>query len=638
MRRALATCLQSVLFASVACAAPNPSVNVVTYHGDTLRTGWNAGETVLTPANVVPSSFGLLHQVPLDEQVDAQPLYLSNQAISGHGMHNVVYVVTENNSVYAIDAASGAVLLQTNLGTPVSENVLPGGCNNNSDVVGIGSTPVIDTAAGLLYVIAYTYENNTAVYRIHALSLSTLKDAITPQVISATATYHNGKPASFDPNNQRQRSALLEANGTIYAGFASWCDIDNNVSRGWVLGWNATTLAALPTARLIDQYYKSNDSFFLSSVWMSGYGLAADAGGSIYFVTGNSDYNGRTYNPVYNLEESVVKVSPDLATVQDHFTPSGGANGWQSLDPADADLGSGGVLLLPDQPGAYTHLAVAAGKQGPMYFLNRDSLGGAGGLGKTLGGYANGGCWCGQSFYTGADGVGRVIASTGYNAVSWKLKTSATTRPILTRESTSPGFNDDQDPGFFTTISSNGTTAGSAVVWALTRPSGGNADPIGVYLQAMDPGHGLVVTYTAEAGTWPNGGNANANLVPTVANGLVYVAAYANLSIFGPTTTATAVKTAFRAPAYAQPPLYPGVKHDLHGTVVAMTGDQLTLRTRTGALVRVDYGAARGAGHVAAPKLGSAALARGDYAAGGAFVAKFLLHQKNKPSLWAADR
>jgi hypothetical protein len=619
-------------------AAPMASAtNVTTYHFDTLRTGWNQAETTLTPSTVGSSSFGLLSQTALDEQVDAQPLFVAGQTIQGQGTYDVVYVATENNTIYAIDANSGNVLLSQNYGQAVPINALPGGCNNNSNNMGINSTPVIDTAAGLLYAMTYTYENHVPTFRIHALSLSTLQDTMSPPKVTASSTYKNGKPANFLAANNRQRAALLEANGNIYAGFASWCDINSNVSRGWVLGWNAGTLAPLPAAKLMNREQRSPDEFFLTSVWMSGYGIAADASGSLYFITGNTDYDGKDYNSTYNLAESVVKLSPDLTTVQSFFTPRGGPNGWRNFDHYDVDFGSAGALLLPDQPGAYTHLAIAAGKGGPMYLLNRDSLGGLAKGSLTLGEYYNGGCWCGQSYYMGSDGIGRVVSSTGYNVGVWQVQTSASAAPKLSLESQSQGFNNDQDPGFFTSVSSNGTAADSAVVWAVTRPSAGNPDPLGVYLVAIDPANNSQLLYTAEAGTWPFAGNANANLVPVAANGHVFVASYGNLSIFGLTGT-PARKIAFRAPPAPVPALYPGVSHELHGMVTAITATTMTLRTRTGSVVQVDVAAAKAAGNLAPPAVGHAALVRGNYDAHGTLVAKFVVHQKDNVGLWESDR
>jgi hypothetical protein len=606
--------------------------DAVTYHYDNQRTGWNQSETALTAASVGGGQFGLLEQVALDEQVDAQPLFLGGETIAGQGTFDVVYVATENNTVYAIDANSGNVLTSNNLGQAVPISALPGYCNNNSNNMGINSTPVIDRNAGLLYVIANTFVNNTPVFYLHALSLTTLQDAMTPVAVYGQSTFKNGKAIYFVSANNRQRAGLVETGGNIYAGFASWCDINSNVSRGWVLGWNASTLAPLPVSVLNNRKPKSPDDFFLTSVWMSGYGIASDDNGSLFLVTGNSDYSGTTWNKTYNLAESVVKLSTDLTTVESFYTPNNPSYGWKPLDRDDGDFGSAGVLLLPAQPGKYPNMAVAAGKQGPTYLLNQDNLGGLGEPSKTLGTVENDGCWCGQSYFVGADGNARVVTSTGNTLRSYKVETSVS--PRLALETSWYGVDGAQDPGFFTTISSNGTQAGSAVVWAMARPT--DTDPADVTLYAFDPTNASGPIWSGVAGTWPFAGSANANLVPVVANGHVFVASYGNLSIFGVSDAAR--HKAFRAPPRPQMVIFPGAPHELRGMVMARDTGAVTLRLRNGAMVKVDIAAAQKASHVAPPSVGHAALARGAYGKDGVFEAVYLLHQKDSEKLWPADR
>jgi hypothetical protein len=611
-------------------AATPGGVNLLTYHYDNLRTGWNSSETVLTTANVNATSFGLLRQVALDEQVDAQPLFVSNQTISGQGQHDVVYVASENNTIYAIDPDTGAVLLSRNLGTPVPITALPMGCNNNSNNVGINSTPVIDLTAGALYVVTYTYENSVPTFRVHALNLSTLQDQTPDVLATGTNTLKNGRPIQFVSANNRQRPALLEANGNIYAAFGSWCDLNSNVSRGWVLGWNASNLSPLASSKLNNQRVKSPDDFFQTSVWMSGYGLAADSSGSIYLATANSDYDGKTWNPAYNLSESVVKLSGDLAGVQGYFTPSGANYGWRTLDEMDYDFGAGGVLLLPDQAGAYPHLAVAAGKAGPMYLLNRDNLGGLGGLKVTLGGYQNRRCWCGPSYYVGADGIGRVVESSGNEMDVWKIVTAPATKLVF---DASNFITYGQNSGFFTSISSNGTAAGSHTIWAVTRPV--NSNPADVALQAFDPANGAYSIYVATAGTWPFVGG-NSNIVPVVANGHVLVATYANLSIFG-LIGSGAAPISFHAPPPPQSMLFAKAPHVVYGVVMATGDETLTLQARGNREVTVDTRKARAASDYAASAVGEAALVLGDYRQG-TLVAQAVMHAKQDQELWGRDR
>src|SRR5262249_44957851 len=233
---------------------------------------------------------------------------------------------------------------------------LPGGCNNNGPNIGINSTPVIDPSSNTIYVVTDTFESNHAVYRIHALDPSTLNDTVTPVTVTATGTLSDGSTYHFNAFASRLRAALLVANGNVYAGFASYCDVDANQSRGWILGWQTGTLTPLPSNELTNKLKHSTDDFFLTSIWMSGYGLASSVAGDIYFVTGNSDYSGNSYDKVQNIAESVVQLSPDLSSVKSLFTPMGSDIGWQILDEEDADFGSGGAMLLPPQSGQSANL------------------------------------------------------------------------------------------------------------------------------------------------------------------------------------------------------------------------------------------------------------------------------------------
>jgi hypothetical protein len=499
---------------------------VTTYHNDNNRTGWNQTEKVLTPTSVGSASFGLLQTVTLDDQVDAQPLVVPGVVITAgqfQGTHDVVYVATEGNTVYAIDIHSRAVLLSPNFGKPVAS---PLGCNNNGPNVGINSTPVIDPDSKTLYVMIYTQDQSGPTYRLHALDLGSLTDKVTPQLVTASHTLNNGRVFNFNAKYQRQRPGLLLASGSVYAGFGSFCDIAGNLSRGWLLGWTAGSMTPFPTNQLLDQQATSPDAFFLSSIWMSGYGLATDDAGNIVFVTGNSDPG--TYDGITNIQESVVKVSPTLTTVLGVFTPSNQVN----LDQGDVDFGAGGVLVLPDQPGATPHLAVAAGKTGMMFLMNEDKLGGYSTTkNNVLGTYSIGGCWCGQSYFVDpSDGLGRVVSSGGGAIEVFKIQTSP--KVGLKRAASGSGLGGQlQSPGFFTSISSNGKA--NPIIWALSRPTTNNKGaPIRLF--AFDPESGTKMTklFESVAGNWPNTGG-NANLVPVVANGLVFVASNQELQVFG---------------------------------------------------------------------------------------------------------
>jgi hypothetical protein len=315
---------------------------------------------------------------------------------------------------------------------------------------------------------------------------------------------------------------LLLANGNVYAGFGSFCDHGVNESRGWLLGWQTGTLAPLPANQILDTQATSPNNYFLSAIWMSGSGLAADYAGNILFVTGNSDPSGTTYDGITDIQESVVKVSPDLTTVLDLFTP----DNQPQLDKQDKDFGAGGVMLLPDQPGGIPHLAVAAGKDGNMFFMNEDFLGGhSSTTNNVLGTYQIGNCWCGESYFN--DGQARVVSSGGIQVMVWTLSTSPSASLALAKSSPALAI---RTGGFFTTVSSNG--ASNPIIWAVALGS----DLFTVNLLAFDPETGntsqpMNQLFNGKAGTWNS--TSRAFLVPVVANGNVFVATYAQLAIFG---------------------------------------------------------------------------------------------------------
>jgi len=614
--------------AATVSIAAQPKLAVTTYHYDNLRTGWDDSETTLSYENVSNGSFGLLHAIALDDQVDAQPLIVPGEKTTrgaAPGRHDVIYVATESNTVYAIDASRGNVLFKQNLGNPVP---YPLGCNNNGPNVGINGTPVIDPTANVMYVIAYTLQSGVPTYTIHELNLANLTDAVAPVVVSASHMLLNGTTYTFNATYQRQRPALLEANGNVYAGFGSFCDYSASVSRGWLLGWQTGSLTPLPANRLNDMLAVSPDDFFLSSIWMSGYGLAADSSGNVYFVTGNSDPN--SYNGVTNVQESVVKVSSDLTQLLSIFTPSG----VTILDEGDVDFGSGGVLLLPTTAQSVPPLAAAAGKKGTMYLLDQDNLGGytAGGPNNDLDAKKIGGCWCGESYFDAAtDSVPRIVASGGNYVTVWKVRTSPTVK--LFPAGTSAELPGGQDPGFFTTISSDGSSPG-AIIWAVARPqtAPGNITLFAFKSQPQSGSSSLETLYSASAGSWEDY-NGNANIVPVVANGKVYVASYKQLDIFGiggrKASAATAGAAAFTAT---------GAPHEITGTLVAVNGAILALRTRTGEIARIDDSVAVRRERSSDLVAGEPFTAWGSYDTAGILHAVTIVRAKPSRAMWPPDR
>ncbi|HEV3092453.1 MAG TPA: hypothetical protein VGX91_13510 [Candidatus Cybelea sp.] len=603
---------------------------VVTYHYDTLRTGWNADESTLTQKSLKNGSFGLLQTVALDDQVDAQPLLVPDETIGAGeysgSEHDVVYVVTESNTIYAIDATSGTILLSQNLGTPVP---MPLGCNNNGPNVGTTATPVIDQAANVMYVIAYSLVGSVPTYTIHELNLSTLTDAVTPVVVSASHKLTNGHTYKFAAAYQRQRPALLEANGNVYAGFGSFCDYYGSQSRGWLLGWQAGTLTPLSANRLVDSRATSRKrDFFLSSIWMSGDGIAADATGDLYFVTGNSQP--KTYNGDTDIQESVVKVSADLTDLLGIFTPANATR----LDDEDGDFGSGGVLLLPTT-GSGPALATAAGKNGTLFLLNQNDLGGYHRKGDHVLSKASiGGCWCGESYFAAASsGGGRVVASGGNSLTLWNVEGSS--KATLVSAGSVNYLPGGQDPGFFTSVSSNGEGLG-AIIWAVTRPQYASG-PISLYAftsKATGGSSTLQTLYEGTAGSWASS-NGDANLVPVVANGKVYVASYEQLDIFG--LGASGTKRPLTR-GFAGGGVIGGAAHQVTGTLMTIGGSLLTLRTRTQQIVRVDDSDAVRRERSSELVLGQPFEAGGRYDAAGVLHAAIIVRAKPLPVAWPPDR
>jgi hypothetical protein len=456
-------------------------------------------------------------------------------------------------------------------------------------------------------------------YYLHALSLTTLADLVPPEEISASAPLRGGRTYRFNASVSRQRAALLLANGNIYAGFASFCDVSADQSRGWVLGWNQNTLSPLAANKLNNQLASSPHDFFLSSVWMSGYGFAANSAGSILFVTGNSDYSGSTFSSKYNITESAAEMSGDLTTLEGLFTPSN----WRQLDKWDSDFGSGGLMLMPTQPGEFPDLAVAAGKFGEMYVLDADNL-------KTkLFAQKIDECWCGPSYYQGSDGSGHIVASGGNTVRVFENQGNA--EPDFAQVSEFDGIAGRQNPGFFTSVSSNGTKAGSAIVWAVGRPADNTLANIDLY--AVNPDNGNLLFHSV-AGRWLNT-NGDSNTVPLVANGLVYVATDQMLTIFGRGAKGNVGLPKIR-PAM-RTALAPG-EHEIYGTVANIRGNSLLVKTRGGEAVRVKTISAMRAHDYAPPMVGRALIARGKFDGAGVLEANAILHAVSHPAMWPADR
>jgi len=335
------------------CSLAQSQVNILTGNYDNQRTNANLQETLLTTVNVNPNSFGKIGTFPVDGQIYAQPLYAAGIPITGKGTCNVVYVATMHNSVYAIDAdapQSTVALWQVNLGPSVPSSLL-----NFSDVLpetGILSTPVIDLTKQVMYVVSDTLENGGPVFRIHALSLADGHETLSgPAVISATVQ-GNGAGSyfgslTFDPLLHLQRPALALSNGMVYVCFGSHGD--GGYYHGWILGYDSSNLQSrVATINLSPKGVGA-------SVWQSGRGPAIDKNGNLVIATGNGDFDSFS-----NFGESVIQLSPYLK-VLDFYTPSD----WANLNDKDWDLGSTGVIVVPN-----TNWMLTGAKSGLLYLIN----------------------------------------------------------------------------------------------------------------------------------------------------------------------------------------------------------------------------------------------------------------------------
>jgi hypothetical protein len=356
-------------------------VSVLTQRYDSARDGLNANETTLTLNNVNASTFGKLFSVPVDGRVFAQPLFVSNVSIPGNGIHNVIYVATQHDSVYAYDADGLQLqpLWMVNLATNSCPNgwtctSVPASSNTSTtDVlpeVGVTSTPVIDPSTNTLYVVAKTQEvfgsTTNFVYRLHALDITTGADRPNSPVVIQGQIPGSGNPNNngfvmFSPQYSLQRPALALVNNSVYIAFGSWGDVD--IWHGWVFGYVASSLAQLAAFSVTP-----NGSEGHGGIWMHGNGLGADANGYLYFSAGNGGFDG-----IANYSDSFLKLATPGLTIADYFTPFN----QSTLDAGDLDIASGGLMLLPDSAGTpqHPHILMGCGKNGAIYVIDRDKIG-----------------------------------------------------------------------------------------------------------------------------------------------------------------------------------------------------------------------------------------------------------------------
>ena len=498
----------------------NTANELLTYKYDNNRTGSNPNETSLNTSNVNSSQFGLRVTYPVDGNVYAQPLYMSGLTING-GTHNVVFVATENDSVYAFDAdekSAGQPLWHTSFINPshgittISDSDVQ--CNNITPQYGITGTPVIDPNAGILYVVASTKENGVFYQRLHALNILTGQEVSgSPAVISGsvkgTGDGSVGGYVSFNPLQQLQRPGLLLLNGVVYIAFGSHCDA--NPYHGWVFGYNATSLQQTAI-------YNTTPNASEGAIWQSGGGLAADSSGNIYYMSGVGTFDADTGGIDYS--DSFVKLSTQNGLkVADYMTPFNQA----CMDYIDQDLGSGGPLLLPT-----SNELIGVGKEGRIYVINRGNMGKYTAVYNPCGNQSHtnydkviqelppgtvGGLWGTPTYVDSSAGEYLFFGGSESHLTAFSL-----TNGLLSSKATSQIPETCGYGGCNSVVSSNGTTAGTAILWCI--------DPAG-FLRAYDAtnlGHELF--------NHSIGGSVKFS-APGEANGRVLVGTLNSLEIYG---------------------------------------------------------------------------------------------------------
>jgi outer membrane protein assembly factor BamB len=494
----------------------------VTFKNDLARSGQNTTETKLTPATVTPSTFGLLRVLAVDGKVDAQPLYLSQFQIQG-AAHNVVLAATEHDSVYAFDADTGAILWQVSL---LGAGEVPSdthGCNQVTPEIGITSTPVIDRGAGThgtVFIVAMSKDAASAYHqRLHALDLASGAELLQgPVDIAATYPTANGGMTAFTAGQYEERAALLLAQGTIYTTWTSHCDIPPY--SGWIIAYAESSLARTAVLNVAPNGNAG------PAIWMSGGGPAADAAGNIYLLTANGAFepalDARGFPQRGDFGNSFLKLSPAGAglTVADYFTM------WNEVaeSAADLDLGSGGELLLPDltdAAGSQRHLVIGAGKDGNIYLVNRDSMGGfnatANAIWQELDGVLPGGVRATPAWFNG---------TVYYGDAGSTLKAFAVKNAKLSATPTSQSPSHYGFPGTSPSVSADGDA--NAIVWAheSSKPA---------VLHAYDAANLAIELYNTNqaAGNRDHFGAGNKFITPTVADGKVFVGTTNSVAVFG---------------------------------------------------------------------------------------------------------
>ncbi|HEX3845734.1 MAG TPA: chitobiase/beta-hexosaminidase C-terminal domain-containing protein, partial [Steroidobacteraceae bacterium] len=528
--------------------------------------GANLAETTLTTSSVSPSTFGLLATLPVDADVYAQPLYVPHVSVAGQGSHNVLYVASMNDTLYAFDADGGSLLWSVNLATSVGATPAPIGSftfSGNQNIVGnigILGTPVIDPSTNLMYLVACTLENNTLVWRLHEIDITSGTEPLKNVAISAS---YGGM--TFDGRYQTQRASLtLVGNQVVFAFGPVELEYAGGYS-GWVMAYNKQTLAQTGAFATASSGTKG------AGVWQSGRPPAVDGAGYVYVFTGNGYTNG--YNGTTEFSESALKLDPAnlSAPPVDWFTPSN----WSSLDGQDLDLGSSGPLIVPNTSPS---LLAGGGKAGTMYLLNTSNLQhytstNAGAL-QVLN--------AAPQFRGGPVYWQRSAANGGPVLYNWgpsdPVKAYAFNGSTFAATPTQQGTNMPVYPGGILSISANGDMPGTGILWATAAASGNlfddPTDP-GI-LYAMDAGNVATVLWSSNGNPTRDGlGNFAKFVPPTIANGKVYVATFSNkVAVYGLLASATAAQPTFSPlPGTYAGPQHVALSDSTPGAVVHYTTD-----------------------------------------------------------------
>lgn len=443
----------AVLPLSLLCSAAWGQISVLTQHNDNSRSGNNLKETILTTSNVNVNTFGRLFTLNVDGYIFAQPLYVPSLTIAG-ATHNVVYVATAGDSVFAFDADTGTQLWNKNYGTPVPSSVI--NTQNILVQVGIISTPVIDPSTMTMYLVTKTYENDVQIFRLHAIDITTGNEKFNgPVEISAsvpgTGDASSGGQVPFQASQENQRCALTLVNGVVYLAFAS--HEDYNPYHGWVLGYSTSTL---------QQLYVFNDSPNGSEggIWQSGQGLVADSNNNLYLMVGNGTTDVQTGGSDYG--EAFIKLNSSLVP-QDYFIP----NNFDALNSADKDVSSGGPVFIPG-----TNYIAGEGKQGLMYVVNTTNMGHYNASQDPVHQEFStaGGLWGAPIFFNNPANPTLFVWDSGSNLEAFSFSNGLfATSPAAEGSTTISGC----CAGGALSVSSNNYAAGTNIIWAsvsLTSP------------------------------------------------------------------------------------------------------------------------------------------------------------------------